>query len=102
MIPRLVFIEDFMAVDFVKEYPDYQHIDPCMYFTNNGDYVFDETKHTEAFDWCGEQVTTALENGGNVVLTNFLHPDFDGLAHIQYCEDNNLDFLVIHDHSQPE
>lgn len=49
---------------------DCSHFEADQYFINNGEYVFDKTKLSEAHAWCLAQTELNIALGGTVIVSN--------------------------------
>lgn len=58
------------AENLVQENSNLKHFENDQFFTKNGVYEFDITRHQEAKDWCLKSVSDALQEGFDVVVSS--------------------------------
>jgi predicted kinase len=56
---------------FKHDYSDAMHFEADMYFFNDGEYIFDQSKLHQAHKWCMEQTDIYLTSGIVIVSNTF-------------------------------
>lgn len=58
------------AKSLLARNPRMKHLEADMYFSRDGEYIFDPTKLRAAHQWCWEATCEAMLEGRDVVVTN--------------------------------
>ncbi|MDF2152229.1 ATP-binding protein [Vibrio sp. CAU 1672] len=73
-----------------------RHFEADMYFENDqGEYVFDPAKLTEAHEWCFQQTKYWLEQGVPVVVSNTFVQRWEMDRYLDYCREHHIAVEVL-------
>lgn len=71
------------------------YFEPNMYFMKGGKYVYDRNKLSDAVKWCNGNVRYNLKMGLDVAVTGTMTKAKNVLSHVNFCEANNINYMVI-------
>lgn len=82
---------------FAKEhFPGYRHFEADMYFINeNGEYIFDASKLSEAHKWCFNNTENVMSFGMPLIVTNTFTTEKELAPYIDLAKKYNYQLISV-------
>ena len=82
-----------LAKEYVQK--GFVHYEADMYFMQNGVYVFDKNKLSQAHAWCLKATSDSLTQGKDVVVSNTFVQRWEYEPYVTFCNDNNIAYGIV-------